>query len=234
MASRLIVDNPDIFPGFSHINLTGNVLPKLTMLQEIGFCRQLETAPPTPDFFGAHIPGHAPHELATSARMLSMLPRLDGLDVHRPCLDDPLQPGFRASRRVQPRQEVLLVSCHADELATPAMASGAGFQLVANIIAEMLVSSAAEVKKMTAQNAPEADKHIAKISACHGSTECRGACSPKRHGSSLLCWYMCYAEFDNAPHRDWGIGTLGACVSRPRRARVQVPSGVPLAEWKTS
>ena len=38
----LIIDNPDIFPGFFHIDLAGNVLPKLKMLQEFGFHRQIE------------------------------------------------------------------------------------------------------------------------------------------------------------------------------------------------
>ena len=63
----LIIDNPDIFPGFFHIDLAGNVLPKLKMLQEFGFYRQLEATPPAPDSCGAHTPRHAPHELATSA-----------------------------------------------------------------------------------------------------------------------------------------------------------------------
>jgi radical SAM superfamily enzyme YgiQ (UPF0313 family) len=34
---RLIQDNPDIFPGFFHVDLAGNVLPKLALLQEFGF-----------------------------------------------------------------------------------------------------------------------------------------------------------------------------------------------------
>jgi radical SAM superfamily enzyme YgiQ (UPF0313 family) len=33
----LIMGNPDIFPGFFHIDLKGNVLPKLAMLREFGF-----------------------------------------------------------------------------------------------------------------------------------------------------------------------------------------------------
>ena len=32
-----IRSNPDIFPGFFHYDLAGNVLPKLAVLQEFGF-----------------------------------------------------------------------------------------------------------------------------------------------------------------------------------------------------
>ena len=64
---RLIMENPDIFPGFFHIDLKGNVLPKLRMLQELGFYQQLKQAQPEPDSCGAHSPRHAPHELVTSA-----------------------------------------------------------------------------------------------------------------------------------------------------------------------
>ena len=39
----------EIFPGLFHIDLKGNVLPKLKMLQEFGFYRRLETPPPAPD-----------------------------------------------------------------------------------------------------------------------------------------------------------------------------------------
>ena len=34
---KLIMDNPDIFPGFFHIDLANNVLPKLRLLQQFGF-----------------------------------------------------------------------------------------------------------------------------------------------------------------------------------------------------
>jgi hypothetical protein len=33
----LIKDNPDIFPGFFHIDLAENVLPKLDLLRQFGF-----------------------------------------------------------------------------------------------------------------------------------------------------------------------------------------------------
>ena len=33
----LIKGNPDIFPGFFHIDLKKNVLPKLRLLQQFGF-----------------------------------------------------------------------------------------------------------------------------------------------------------------------------------------------------
>ena len=34
---QLITDNRDIFPGFFHIDLAGNVLPKLELLRQFGF-----------------------------------------------------------------------------------------------------------------------------------------------------------------------------------------------------
>ena len=61
---EMIQANPDIFPGFFHVNLQGNVLPKLEMLREFGFY-------PTPDAetdaesCGAHSPHVKPQELAT-------------------------------------------------------------------------------------------------------------------------------------------------------------------------
>lgn len=66
---RLIMDNPDIFPGFFHVDLKGNVLPKLKMLQEFGFYQQLNTQQPEPDSCGAHSPGPAARELVTSAKL---------------------------------------------------------------------------------------------------------------------------------------------------------------------
>ncbi|HUS48309.1 MAG TPA: radical SAM protein [Phycisphaerae bacterium] len=34
---RLILDNPDVFPGFFHVDLSGNVLPKMELLRRFGF-----------------------------------------------------------------------------------------------------------------------------------------------------------------------------------------------------
>ncbi len=31
------MDNPDVFPGFFHVDLTGNVLPKMELLRRFGF-----------------------------------------------------------------------------------------------------------------------------------------------------------------------------------------------------
>jgi hypothetical protein len=40
----LITGNPDIFPGFYHFDLAGNVLPKLDLLRRFGFYLQPELA----------------------------------------------------------------------------------------------------------------------------------------------------------------------------------------------
>jgi radical SAM superfamily enzyme YgiQ (UPF0313 family) len=63
---RLILQNPDIFPGFFHINLEGNVLPKLRRLREFGFypeaSRRSDEA--AAESCGAHSPRVQPQELA--------------------------------------------------------------------------------------------------------------------------------------------------------------------------
>ncbi len=41
---RLIQDNPDIFPGFFHMDLKNNVLPKLAMLRRFGFYPESQTS----------------------------------------------------------------------------------------------------------------------------------------------------------------------------------------------
>ena len=54
---KLILDNPDIFPGFFHVDLQTKVLPKLRMLQEFGFYPRDETAAPADaESCGAHSP----------------------------------------------------------------------------------------------------------------------------------------------------------------------------------
>ena len=40
----LIVDNPDIFPGFFHVDMANNVLPKLALLRKFGFYPQSQAA----------------------------------------------------------------------------------------------------------------------------------------------------------------------------------------------
>ena len=40
----LVLANPDIFPGFFHFDLQGNVLPKLELLRKFGFYLQPELA----------------------------------------------------------------------------------------------------------------------------------------------------------------------------------------------
>jgi len=61
----LIKANPDIFPGFFHIDLAGNVLPKLALLRQFGFYPDPRPTPPNAESCGAHSPRVAPQELAT-------------------------------------------------------------------------------------------------------------------------------------------------------------------------
>ncbi len=69
----LIRQNPDIFPGFFHMDLENNVLPKLERLRQFGFYPEAavppaKAAPQNPansDSCGAHSPRIEPHNLAT-------------------------------------------------------------------------------------------------------------------------------------------------------------------------
>jgi anaerobic magnesium-protoporphyrin IX monomethyl ester cyclase len=64
----LIVNNPDLFPGFFHVDLESNVLPKLAHLRQFGFYPTPEGAEePDAESCGAHSPRVAPQELATRA-----------------------------------------------------------------------------------------------------------------------------------------------------------------------
>ncbi len=63
----LVRGHPDIFSGFFHIDLLGNVLPKLRLLQQFGFYHDFGTELPDPETCGAHSPRVAPPELATRA-----------------------------------------------------------------------------------------------------------------------------------------------------------------------
>jgi hypothetical protein len=60
---ELIEANPDIFAGFFHVDVEGNVLPKLDLLCEFGFYQFPEEA--STESCGAHSPRVAPQELAT-------------------------------------------------------------------------------------------------------------------------------------------------------------------------
>ena len=51
---QLILDYPDLFPGFYHIDLETNVLPKLALLRKFGFYPETEI---DPESCGAHSPG---------------------------------------------------------------------------------------------------------------------------------------------------------------------------------
>ncbi len=61
----LIEQNPDIFSGFFHIDLEGNVLPKLQLLRQFGFYPEPDKA--NAESCGAHSPKVKAHELATRA-----------------------------------------------------------------------------------------------------------------------------------------------------------------------
>ncbi len=66
----LVIEHPDIFPGFFHAGIEDNVLPKLELLREFGFYPKQEAQEPaesSTESCGAHSPRVAPHELATRA-----------------------------------------------------------------------------------------------------------------------------------------------------------------------
>lgn len=64
----LIIENPDIFPGFLHIDLKNNILPKLELLRQFGFYPVPEgEEDPNAESCGAHSPRIEPQELATRA-----------------------------------------------------------------------------------------------------------------------------------------------------------------------
>ncbi len=65
---KLIKENPDIFPGFFHINLEDNILPKLKLLRQFGFYPDPKPVNTKTESCGAHSPNVALNELATSYR----------------------------------------------------------------------------------------------------------------------------------------------------------------------
>jgi len=63
---RLILEHPDVFPGFFHVDLAGNVLPKLKILRQFGFYPvPKEEQAPGAESCGAHSPRIEPQEIAT-------------------------------------------------------------------------------------------------------------------------------------------------------------------------
>ena len=52
----LITANPDVFPGFFHVDLKGNVLPKLNLLRQFGFYHGVEVSASDSESCGAHSP----------------------------------------------------------------------------------------------------------------------------------------------------------------------------------
>ena len=66
----LVIENPDIFPGFFLADIEGNILPKLELLRQFGFYPEPdrpEGEGSNTDSCGAHSPRVAPQELATRA-----------------------------------------------------------------------------------------------------------------------------------------------------------------------
>lgn len=63
----LITENPDIFPGFFHIDLENNILPKLELLRQFGFYPESKglSEMDNKESCGAHSPRIVPQELAT-------------------------------------------------------------------------------------------------------------------------------------------------------------------------
>ncbi|OGV43174.1 MAG: hypothetical protein A2X48_16340 [Lentisphaerae bacterium GWF2_49_21] len=66
---KMIMDNPDIFSGFFHMDLENNVLPKLKLLRQFGFYPEKQEKKPSDgsESCGAHSPRITPQELATRA-----------------------------------------------------------------------------------------------------------------------------------------------------------------------
>ena len=64
---ELILANPDIFPGFFHIDLENNVLPKLELLRKFGFYPDRRPEQASAESCGAHSPHVDPSQLATRA-----------------------------------------------------------------------------------------------------------------------------------------------------------------------
>lgn len=62
---ELIEGNPDIFPGFFHIDLANNILPKMDLLHQFGFYADARPAPAETESCGAHSPRLGPGHLAT-------------------------------------------------------------------------------------------------------------------------------------------------------------------------
>ena len=63
----LIEGNPDIFSGFFHIDLEGNVLPKLQLLRQFGFYPEPKPDETNAESCGAHSPRIEPQKLITRA-----------------------------------------------------------------------------------------------------------------------------------------------------------------------
>jgi len=61
-----IQENPDIFPGFFHMNLQENILPKLAVMRKFGFY-PIDTDTENTESCGAHSPRQVGHEIATSS-----------------------------------------------------------------------------------------------------------------------------------------------------------------------
>lgn len=65
---RFIKENPDIFPGFFHMNLQENILPKLAIMRKFGFY-PIDAEAENTESCGAHSPRQVGHEIATSCSL---------------------------------------------------------------------------------------------------------------------------------------------------------------------
>jgi|GEM_PF-2261954 len=67
---RFIQENPDVFPGFFHLDIEGNIRPKLKVLQEFGFYPASDEELSQMESCGTHSPrlNESQKELATQAR----------------------------------------------------------------------------------------------------------------------------------------------------------------------
>jgi radical SAM superfamily enzyme YgiQ (UPF0313 family) len=75
----LVTQNPDVFPGFFHVDLGGNILPKLELLRQFGFYPQPEEELEelSTESCGAHSPKVTPPELPLEHEVISFGLTLD-------------------------------------------------------------------------------------------------------------------------------------------------------------
>lgn len=70
---RFIQENPDIFPGFFHMDLQNNILPKLAVMRKFGFY-PIDSETASTDSCGAHSPRQAAQDIATRSAAIEFDP----------------------------------------------------------------------------------------------------------------------------------------------------------------